>query len=86
MTTATSPTASDLHVHAADAAVPLTAADRCDRCASQAYVRATLPSGAELLFCGHHANAHRASLLVAGASWHDETDKLTIARESGFAG
>lgn len=70
----------------ADAAVPLTALDRCDRCASQAYVRAMMPSGAELLFCGHHVNEHRASLLVAGASFYDETDKLTVPRESGFAG
>ncbi len=66
-------------------AIPLTTADRCDRCASQAYVRATLPTGAELLFCGHHANEHRPALTVRGASFHDETDKLTIARESGFA-
>ena len=63
---------------------PLTAQDRCDRCGAQAYVRATLPAGAELLFCGHHGNAHRPSLLVAGAAIHDETDKLLIARESGF--
>lgn len=65
---------------------PLNAMARCDRCGSQAYVRATLPSGLELLFCGHHANAQRAGLVVAGASLHDETDKLTIARESGFGG
>lgn len=63
---------------------PLTAQDRCDRCGAQAYVRASLPGGAELLFCGHHGNAHRPSLLVAGAAFHDETDKLLIARESGF--
>ena len=65
---------------------PLTAADRCDRCGAQAYVRATLPAGTQLLFCGHHGNAHRPSLLVAGAALHDETDKLLVARESGFAG
>lgn len=76
MTTTTYPLAS------ADVA-SLTAADRCDRCASQAYVRATLPTDAELLFCGHHANEHRAALLVLGASFHDETDKLTVAQESG---
>ena len=63
----------------------LTNADRCDRCGAQAYVRATLPGGTELLFCGHHGNAHRPSLLVAGAALHDETEKLLIARESGFA-
>jgi hypothetical protein len=65
--------------------VPLTAADRCDRCSSQAYVRATLPSGAELLFCGHHGGEHRAALAVAGASFHDETDKLSAVRGSGSA-
>src|SRR5690606_27884370 len=32
---------------------PLTAADRCDRCNAQAYVRVVLSVG-ELLFCGHH--------------------------------
>jgi len=64
----------------------LTAHDRCDRCGAQAYVRATLPAGTELLFCGHHGNAHRPSLLVAGADLHDETDKLLVTRESGFGG
>ena len=65
-------------------AAPLTLMDRCDRCSSRAYVRATMPTGTELLFCGHHATEHRPALLGAGASFHDETDKLTIARESGF--
>lgn len=36
----------------------LTAADRCDRCSAAAKVRALLPSGGELLFCGHHAHEH----------------------------
>ena len=40
----------------------LTRADRCDRCGAAAKVRATLPSGAELLFCQHHANKHEAKL------------------------
>jgi hypothetical protein len=40
----------------------LTAADRCDRCGAAAKVRAVLPSGGELLFCGHHARAHGAKL------------------------
>ena len=64
----------------------LTAYDRCDRCGAQAYLRAVMPSGTSLLFCGHHGNAHRPSLLVAGAALHDETEKLTIKRESGFGG
>jgi len=40
----------------------LTASDRCDRCGAAAKVRAVLPSGGELLFCGHHARAHEAKL------------------------
>jgi hypothetical protein len=45
----------------------LTRADRCDRCAAAARVRATLPSGAELLFCQHHANEHEARLVKMAA-------------------
>jgi hypothetical protein len=40
----------------------LTAVDRCDRCGAAAQVRAILPSGGELLFCGHHAREHSAKL------------------------
>ncbi|MFO7193913.1 MULTISPECIES: hypothetical protein [Thermocrispum] len=40
----------------------LTALDRCDRCGAAAKVRAVLPSGGELLFCGHHARQHEAKL------------------------
>jgi hypothetical protein len=40
----------------------LTVADRCDRCGAAAKVRAVLPSGGELLFCGHHARAHSEKL------------------------
>jgi hypothetical protein len=44
----------------------LTAADRCDRCGAAAKVRAVLPSGGELLFCGHHAKAHGDKLREQG--------------------
>ncbi|NMO89809.1 hypothetical protein [Actinomycetospora sp. TBRC 11914] len=40
----------------------LTASDRCDRCGAAAKVRAILPSGGELLFCGHHARTHEAKM------------------------
>ncbi|WP_132993537.1 DUF7455 domain-containing protein [Gordonia zhaorongruii] len=46
---------------------PLTAADRCDRCSAAAKVRATLPTGGELLFCRHHYNDHEARLVEVGA-------------------
>lgn len=36
----------------------LTVADRCDRCGAQAFVRARLAGGFELLFCAHHGREH----------------------------
>lgn len=56
---------------------PLTASDRCDRCGAQAYVRVTLTSGGELLFCGHHGRAHSAKLSQVALKIHDETNKLS---------
>lgn len=55
----------------------MTSADRCDRCGAQAYVRATLPNGGELLFCGHHGREHAPRLGEMDAHIQDETDRLT---------
>jgi hypothetical protein len=55
---------------------PLVVADRCDRCGAQAYVRATLPSGGELLFCAHHAREHEERLRDMAAVIYTETGKL----------
>ena len=38
--------------------VPLNALDRCDRCGAQAYVRAVLLNGGELMFCAHHGKEY----------------------------
>ena len=57
-------------------ASPLTAADRCDRCGAQAYVRVLLASGGELLFCAHHGREHEAKLRTVAAEIHDQTDRL----------
>ena len=54
----------------------LTAVDRCDRCGAQAYVRALLPSGLELLFCAHHNRQHSSALTKIAVGIHDETDRL----------
>lgn len=54
---------------------PLTAADRCDRCNAQAYVRVVLTVG-ELLFCGHHARRHAEPLRDVAVHIQDETDRL----------
>lgn len=58
-------------------AEPLTAADRCDRCGAQAYMRVTLPSGGELLFCAHHARAHEDKLKQVALKLQDETSKVS---------
>ena len=57
-------------------ASPLTASDRCDRCGAQAYVRVTLVSGSELLFCAHHAREYQPRLRELEARIEDETVRL----------
>jgi hypothetical protein len=42
--------------------VPLNALDRCDRCGAQAYVRAVLLNGGELMFCAHHGKEYAEKL------------------------
>ncbi|MGI8458511.1 MAG: DUF7455 domain-containing protein [Propionibacteriaceae bacterium] len=54
----------------------LNAADRCDRCGAQAYVRVTLTSGSELLFCAHHGKEHADKLRQVALAIHDETDRI----------
>ena len=61
---------------------PLNMADRCDRCGAQAYIRATLVSGGEMLFCAHHGRAHEAKLRELAAGIQDQTDKLTATTTS----
>ena len=53
----------------------MTAADRCDRCGAQAYVRARLHAGGELLFCAHHGREHLPKLREH-ADIVDETERL----------
>jgi hypothetical protein len=59
----------------------LTRADRCDRCGAAARVRAKLPSGAELLFCQHHANEHEAKLIEFAAVLEAAPQTLRIPAE-----
>ena len=54
----------------------LTAADRCDRCGAQAYLRVELQTGGELLFCAHHAREHGDKLRQIAIKVIDETHKL----------
>ena len=57
-------------------ASPLTASDRCDRCGAQAYVRATMGSGFDLLLCAHHFRENEERLREVAVSIHDESTKL----------
>ena len=75
MTTAVAPGASQL-----------SAADRCDRCGAQAYLRVELQAGGELLFCAHHAREHGDRLREVAATVHDETHKLSDAPASATDG
>ena len=54
----------------------LTAADRCDRCGAQAYLRVTLNSGGELLFCAHHGRVHSDKLQQVALKIQDESSRL----------
>ncbi|MCW2811043.1 MAG: hypothetical protein JWP61_1501 [Friedmanniella sp.] len=54
----------------------LTAADRCDRCGAQAYVRVTMTSGFELLFCAHHSKEHADKLRQVALEIHDESSRI----------
>jgi hypothetical protein len=53
----------------------LTAADRCDVCGAQAYIRVSLATG-ELLFCAHHGKANKEKLDPIAKAWQDESEKL----------
>ena len=56
---------------------PLNSLDRCDRCGAQAYVRAVMANGFELLFCGHHAKKYQEGLANVATRIQDETERIT---------
>ena len=55
---------------------PLNALDRCDRCGAQAYVRATLLNGGEVMFCAHHGKEYAEKLAAIAVKIQDESEKL----------
>jgi hypothetical protein len=67
----------DVTTAVAPSTAALSAADRCDRCGAQAYLRVELQSGGELLFCAHHAREHGDKLKEIAANVIDETHKLS---------
>ena len=69
----------DVMTMTSDQKAPLSAADRCDRCGAQAYVRVAL-AGGELLFCAHHGAKVKEKLAPTALEWHDESSRLTDDR------
>ncbi len=63
----------------------LTAADRCDRCGAQAYVRVLMASGGELLFCAHHARKYDEGLRKVASDIQDESNRLSAVPASATA-
>lgn len=39
--------------------------EHCDRCGAAGKVRAFLPGGGDLTFCGHHATGHNKAILIS---------------------
>ena len=64
------------------AASPLIATDRCHRCGAQAYVRATMESGFDLLLCAHHFHENEGRLREIAVSIHDESERLVVVPTS----
>lgn len=60
----------------------LTAADRCDRCNAQAYVRVVLNGGSDLLFCGHHWDQHEDLVRPMAVDVVDELHRRDAAATS----
>lgn len=54
----------------------LNAADRCDRCGAQAYVRVVLAGGGELLFCRHHYSEHEDKLESIAIAVDDQRERI----------
>ena len=59
---------------------PLNALDRCDRCGAQAYVRATLATGGELMFCAHHGKEYAEKLKTVAVAIQDESERLVESK------
>ena len=61
--------------HCQESVRMLTAADRCDRCQSQAWYKAEFEAGS-LLFCRHCYNKHKEPIEIFASHITDETPRL----------
>lgn len=58
---------------------PLNAADRCDRCGAQGYVR-WVKAMADLVMCAHHTGKHELELVAAGFTIHEDNREVLSQR------
>lgn len=65
----------DMTTAVTDSPTPLNLADRCDRCGSQAFLRAT-KNQQDLLFCGHHGAKNLDRLTLDGFTIEDFREKI----------
>ena len=56
----------------------MTAADRCDRCGAQAFIKAVMSEGLELRFCGHHGRELLDKLREVAVEVVVETPSLCV--------
>ena len=62
----------------------LTKTDRCDRCGAQAWGRALLNNGKELLFCGHHLRVNMEAIAPVSRRVEDYTEALHKEEAGGL--
>jgi hypothetical protein len=67
------------------AVIPLTKADRCDRCGAEGHVR-LVKDGLDLVFCAHHYRTHDIALSFAGFLINDDTRDTLTTRPADVRG
>jgi hypothetical protein len=65
--------------------IPLTKADRCDRCGAEGHVR-LVKDGRDLVFCAHHYRKHDLALAFAGFLINADTRAALTTRPADVSG
>lgn len=66
-----------------DTVMPMNSRDKCDRCGSQAFSRASILTDTgktvDLVFCGHHFHLYHPGLTTIALFIQDETARINTA-------
>jgi hypothetical protein len=65
--------------------IPLTKADRCDRCGAEGHIR-LVKGGLDLVFCAHHYREHDIELSFAGFLINADTRDTLTTRPADVRG